>query len=277
MKSFTCKYCNKEFTSRHKLGGHTAWCEQGPTRESGIKRLEKAREKIQHTDEIVEKTCKWCKSTLSVKSSVFSNHVRWCEENPRSKQDRKDHLDRLRSYARSEPALNKMRESIRDAHRRGAYRAAQLASRGKPGHKTSEETKKLLSEKRKSWLSSNPDKHPWKNNEKFTSVPCEKLKDQLRHHGIDFVEEHTPLFERAFAIDIAMPNIKLGIEVNGEQHYERDGSLKKYYKDRHDAIEQAGWTLLELHYSECYNEDLVQLIKEKVTERCKAFQKQDTI
>jgi hypothetical protein len=277
MKIFKCKYCNNEFTSRQRLAGHTAWCELGPTRENGIKRLEKVRANRRSEDELTEKSCKWCKKTLNVKSSVFQNHVRWCKENPKSKQYRKDLRVRWGERARSEESLNKMRESIREAHLRGAYKAAQLAAKGKPGHKVSSETKLLLSEKRKEWLSKNPDKHPWKNNDKFKSVPCEKLKEQLKDRGIIFEDEFTPLTDRAFSIDIAFPEHKIGIEINGEQHYERDGSLKEYYRERHRLIEEAGWMLLEIHYSKSYKEDLVQLIEEKISERCKSSVGQDII
>ena len=43
--------------------------------------------------------------------------------------------------------------------------------------KHSEESKKLISEKRIEWLKNNPDKHPWKKNTKFISIPCEILKN----------------------------------------------------------------------------------------------------
>ena len=61
-----------------------------------------------------------------------------------------------------------------------------------------------------------------------------------------------------FSIDIAFPDIKFGIEVNGNQHYNSDGTLKPYYKERHDLIEKSGWILLELHYSSCYIDDILE-------------------
>lgn len=124
----------------------------------------------------------------------------------------------------------------------------------------SDEYRNKISTSRRKFLSDNPDKHPWKNSSKFKSAPCEALKKYLTSRNIKFVEEWQPLPDRYFAIDIAFPDTKLGIEVNGNQHYDRDGSLRKYYKDRHDLITAAGWKLIELHYSSCYDESLLDLI-----------------
>lgn len=122
------------------------------------------------------------------------------------------------------------------------------------------EFKKKVSEGRKKFLKENPDKHPWKKNSKFLSVPCEIFKLYLKDENLEFVEEYQPLDERFFSIDVAMPEIKLGFEINGEQHYNRDKTLKKYYQERHDAIIKQGWKLYELHYSIVYDEEKVKEI-----------------
>lgn len=117
-----------------------------------------------------------------------------------------------------------------------------------------DETKKNLSEKRKKFLADNPEKHPWKKSDKFTSIPCHNVKQYLDDKSIKYVDELTPLPDRAFSIDIAFPHIMIGIEINGNQHYERTGELKPYYQERHELIEAAGWTLIEVHYSQCFND-----------------------
>lgn len=120
--------------------------------------------------------------------------------------------------------------------------------------KHSEETKLLLSKKRKEWLKNNPDKHPWRNKDKFKSIPCEKVKEFLKRMKIEFIEEFQPMIEdRTFSIDIAMPDKLIALEINGNQHYERDGSLKLYYQQRHDLLEKHGWDVYEIHYSACFN------------------------
>jgi very-short-patch-repair endonuclease len=121
------------------------------------------------------------------------------------------------------------------------------------GH--SKETKLLLSKKRSEYLKNNPDKHPWKNNEKFKSVPCENVKTYLRNNNIEFIEELQPLMDRSYSIDIAFPHIMVAIEINGQQHYNSDGTLKEYYQKRHDLIENDGWKLIEVHYSQCFSDE----------------------
>lgn len=133
--------------------------------------------------------------------------------------------------------------------------------------KHTEETKKLLSEKRKLYLKNNPDKHPWKNNDKFISMPCERIKEFLKDNNINFVEEYSPLKDRFFSIDIAFPDIKMGIEVNGNQHYKKNGELKSYYRDRHNLIEHDGWKLLEIHYSIYNNDEELQKLLDFIGKR----------
>jgi hypothetical protein len=131
------------------------------------------------------------------------------------------------------------------------------------GAKFTDDRKKALSKARSDFLRNNPEKHPWKRSDKFKSIPCEKLKEFLREENILFVEEWIPLTDRNFSIDIAFPDIMFGIEVNGNQHYNSDGTLKSYYQERHQLIESAGWKLLELHYSSCFDKTLLKTLIEK--------------
>jgi very-short-patch-repair endonuclease len=62
-------------------------------------------------------------------------------------------------------------------------------------------------------------------------------------------------WKRNFAIDIAFPNEKIGIEINGNQHYQSNGQLKKYYQERHDILEGFGWKIFEIPYLMVWNED----------------------
>lgn len=125
--------------------------------------------------------------------------------------------------------------------------------------KHTEETRKLLSEKRKKWLAENPEKHVWKRHSKFKSVPCERLKEILMTKGMVFVEEYTPRGIN-YSIDIAFPDKLIGIEVNGNQHYERDGRLKDYYAQRQTKLESMGWKIVQLPYSMCFFESTIQPI-----------------
>lgn len=117
----------------------------------------------------------------------------------------------------------------------------------------SPEGKTNMSKARVKFLHENPDLHPWKKSSKFKSAPCELVKEHLTNKDIVFIEEWQPLADKMYSIDIAFPDIKFGIEINGNQHYNKDGTLKEYYRNRHNEIVSAGWQLLELHYSIAYN------------------------
>ena len=109
------------------------------------------------------------------------------------------------------------------------------------GKHHNEETRKKLSDIRKKWLLEHKDEHVWKRNTKFKSNPCENLKKYLLNIGINFVEEYEPFNENNYCLDIAWPDEKIAIEVNGNQHYNNDGTLKQYYQSRHDYFVNNGY------------------------------------
>lgn len=186
--------------------------------------------------------CKHCDLDKSEIIGDFANHVRWCTYKNSSKiiQKKCTRCDCIFDTEKSKRRTTCSLECSR-TH--------------------SDKTKQIISEKRKSFLFSNPDKHPWKNNSKFISVPCEKFKDTLKELGYDFKEEWQPLSDRLFSIDIAFTEKKIGIEINGNQHYNSDGTLKSYYQERHDLICSSGWKLIEIHYSQCFDkENIVKII-----------------
>lgn len=185
--------------------------------------------------------CIHCNLDLTnISGPVSRNHLRWCKSNPKAN---------TKNYKTAKYCL----ECNSSHSRRSKYCSINC---GELQRKTPE-YKEKISLGRKLFLKNNPDKHPWKNNYKHISVSCEIVKSFLTKHNINFVEEFQPLEDRFFSIDIAFPDIKFGIEVNGNQHYNSDGTLSEYYQNRHDLIVSSGWTLIELHYTKCYNEDFV--------------------
>ncbi len=143
------------------------------------------------------------------------------------------------------------------------------------------ETIKLLSELQKKWLREHIDEHSWKKlNRK--SPPCEHLKEKLRESGLTFYEEHMPIVINNYAIDIAFPYKKIGLEVNGNQHYKRkmltkfddyheEKQLAPYYQERKEKIEKEGWILIDIHYSLVWKpkfvDNLIKQLKEQLKTR----------
>lgn len=131
-------------------------------------------------------------------------------------------------------------------------------------YKHNNDIKEKLSDKRKQFLKNNPDKHPWKYNN-FKSKPCEILKTLLIKNNINFISEYQPSNERFFAIDIAFPNKLIGIEINGNQHYNKDGTLKSYYKNREEFLNSLGWKIYNIHYSIIYNDLLLSKLIDEIS------------
>ncbi len=185
--------------------------------------------------------CIYCNLSFTTQRSA-SLHARYCLCNPNRQ---------------TKQAWNKGLTSSNDARVRKCYetKKANVESgktilKGKPH---SEETKRKLSEIRKKYLAEHPEAHNWKDSSKFISKPCEYVKNFLRSQNINFIEEYKALDDYNYSIDIAFPDVKIGIEINGDQHYNRDGSLAEYYQVRHDRLTAAGWKIFEILHTKCYS------------------------
>lgn len=129
----------------------------------------------------------------------------------------------------------------------------------------SQETKDKLSNIRKDYLKSN-NIHRWHNKSSYhTSWFCESVKNKLKEENILFQEEFMPLkhINRFFSLDIAFPDLKIGFELNGRQHYDNSKKLLPYYQKRHDLITENGWKLFEIPYSTKI-EEIISLIKYQI-------------
>lgn len=125
--------------------------------------------------------------------------------------------------------------------------------------------RKTQGEKRKKYLKTH--KHNWGSiYRNIESLPEKKFKKIIEKYDLKVYQWFkSDEFERFFEIDFAIPNLKIGYEINGNQHYNTNGTLSKYYKDRHDIIESKGWTLIEIPYLLCFNEKYISKIIEKST------------
>lgn len=135
---------------------------------------------------------------------------------------------------------------------------------GRVGMKHSDDTKKRMSIAKKEYYKINPDKHHWRSSKRTKSKPCENFKRIIEENNIQYIPEMRISDERFFSIDIALPQYKIGIEINGNQHYDPSGCLREYYQKRHDYIISLGWKLYELHYSLCFNDDFIKSILNKI-------------
>lgn len=196
------------------------------------------------------KYCKYCKETFDTDNKPIGwigNHTRWCHKNPNRNKSKRARKTKVCPGCEIKFI--------------GRNKYCSLECKNK-NFKLSEEAKKKISDARKNFLLNNPEEHPWKKSDKFVSPPCEFFKSYLDSKNIKYLEEYRPLTDRFFSIDIAFPDLKIGIEINGEQHYNRDGSLTEYYQNRHEKITSVGRELFEIHYRHAfYPEDVMSKIE----------------
>lgn len=229
-----CEKCDREI-SKSNYSKHIKSC-------NGIKK--ESFKKLQN--------CPYC--NMDVSKILAGNHIKWCKSNP----NYENYLHKMQENMKiarnniSNESNKKRKDKIKQAWLDGKYNNVDYSKSFKGKYHT-EESKKKQSEKRIKYLSENLDKHVWKRHDKFISKPCEYLKDILLKNNISFVSEFTPLNYKNYSIDISFPTNKIGLEINGNQHYENNVDLKPYYKERKNEIEKEGWTLVDIHYSKVYN------------------------
>lgn len=204
--------------------------------------------------------CKYCRKEFSNKNSLAQHEIR-CKENPNRIK-----IYVQNGYTKGHIAWNKgLTKETDDRVRKRAETFRKNFLSGKTvikGHKHTEETKQKISELRKKYLLENPEKHPWKNNKKFISVPCQTFKEKLEqnglHKGEQWEEEFLVVSGRNFSADVCFPSIKLCIEINGNQHYNKGTLvLSEYYAEREKIIKENGWDVLQVHYLLVYNDEYV--------------------
>ena len=111
-----------------------------------------------------------------------------------------------------------------------------------------EETKKKISEHRIKFLRENPDKVPYKLNHysKGRSYAEEYWKVILDTNNLSFVEQYQI---EPYQLDFAFPNLKIDLEIDGDQHY-LDKRVVESDKRRNIYLEELGWTIIRIRWSE---------------------------
>ena len=204
--------------------------------------------------------CPYC---LNEMQCDHGNHIRWCYKNPNRKIPTEIDDEKFLICYYECSSFSEMMKKL-GIKRKPFYRKIKKLNLLRKRRIIDKDVRLKISIKRKEYLKNNPHLHPWKKPGKFTSVPCEHLKNTFKKYNISFVEEYSPMLNdgRFFSIDIAFPDEKIGIEVNGNQHYDSNtGKLAAYYQKRNDLIESKGWTLINLHYTQVYNFNIYNYLR----------------
>lgn len=110
--------------------------------------------------------------------------------------------------------------------------------------KLSNETKQKISISRKQYLLENPDKVPYKLNNKHKISYPERYFMRLLKGFIFQYKIPGTLYEA----DFANPKLKIDIEIDGEQHYV-DSKIISHDKERNKKLESLGWKTIRIRWS----------------------------
>ena len=217
-----CKYCGKEFENKTKLGGHSTYCLNNPNREKNLQKLNNARQHINYINkDNVKYVCQYCGKEIGNKGCLVL-HERKCIKNPNN----------ILSEKQKEKLLKP--KNIKK--------------------KLSEEHKQKIRESYYKWMNEHHDDFI-----KYSSGQsslCENFKNKLKENNLSFIEEFTPFYpESGYRLDVAFPDDKIGIEINGTQHYNSNGELNENTLKKQKYFEDRGWKIIQVYYKDAIKEN----------------------
>lgn len=226
---YKCKYCGKEFGSKTKLGGHVTFCKSNPNYIKNLLKLNDARTHIDYKNfKKIKFKCPYCNKICGNRGALI-RHINSCYKNPNVEISNSRRL--------------RLEQQYRKEHNIKFWK----------GKKLTEEHKQKIREGYYRWMNQHRDE--FLNYSRGQSKACEHFKDILRKNNISFIEEYAPYWkERGFRLDIAFPNEKIGIEINGTQHYNSNGELNEESVEKQKFFEDRGWKIIQVYYQDSYKE-----------------------
>lgn len=204
--------------------------------------------------------CKYCGKECKNKNSLIQHEIR-CKENPNK-------IDTSNSWNnKNKQVWNKGLTKETDERVNLLSKKISDSLKGKPQHKQTSETREKISISRKKYLSNNPDKVPYLiNHSSKISYPEEYFIDLFAAENIN-LKYHLQVSK--YQLDFYNEDLKLDIEIDGEQHY-IDKRIFKSDRERDKFLENLGWTVFRIRWSEYKSLDLdhKKLVINKIKDLC---------
>ena len=200
---------------------------------------------------VSRKECPICKKQIG--ATAFNRHIKSCKGVKEIVE--KDEHGKTKAWY---DAMHKIKESggnnqyIR-AKKLGlpipnvSEKTKRKISRSSSGRKNSEESKKKLSEYRKSFLEKNPDKVPYLMNHSSNgpSYPEKYFIELIKNEKLNF-EYHRQV--GVYELDFYNEEFKIDLEIDGEQHYS-DSKISASDLRRTSFLESLGWKVIRIRWS----------------------------
>lgn len=191
-------------------------------------------------------SCQKCLRMFGNKGA-FARHDKYCKCKPGDREKIKKLYDNGLSSRELDKLFDRrIVKTVLRGKRRTISEALKIENKLHPeNHKFTEARRQHSSIKRKEWLSKNRNNHSWRY--KGEVYPEKKFREWLTSQNINFVTEYTPEdFDRYFKMDFAILSLKIDIELNGEQHYKRNGEFNDKHIERQKYIELKGWKVINI-------------------------------
>lgn len=206
----------------------------------------------------MEYICKYCGKVCKNENSLKQHEVR-CKENPN-----RISLSPICSKGNNPWNKGLTKETDERVLQRAnavkeAYLSGKIQKEGKPH---TEETKKKISESMKlahaEGRAHNIGESRWNNEPSYPEKWfMEVIKNELENK--DYIREFP--FHK-YSLDFAWPQLKICIEIDGDQHY-RFEEYKKRDREKDFLLEKEGWKLLRICWKDCYQNPKFYISKTK--------------
>ncbi len=123
-----------------------------------------------------------------------------------------------------------------------------------------EETKKLMRQKRLDFMKNHPEETAWRKRNK-PSYPEQCFIDFLNEYGYSdkyLIEREKSIFP--YFIDFAFNDLKIAVEIDGSQHYLEEDRIKRD-KKKDELLISLGWSILRISAISLVNKEFKEIDK----------------
>ena len=211
--------------------------------------------------------CKWCNKEFNLSNKPkgwMANHSRWCDKNPK----RNDYINTIKNVSKKINIKNR-NKSIAKAWKDGKYNNVNFNRNKKP---LTEEHKKKISNSIKNlhdkglhpgWSHINTDPNRMSRPERIFKSLLKENPDIFGQYNIEYGYPYSKYF-----LDFAILEIKLDIEIDGQQHF-RNKETINHDKKRDEFLLNNDWQVYRISVKELYEnknnvlDKLILFIEEK--------------
>ena len=243
---YKCKHCGKEFDSKYKLAGHSTHCIFNPnfSKEKIRSNLEKARSQKQNIGikDDTEYECKFCGKLCKGKNSLKNHEIR-CKYNP-NRINIQSNFIKYNNDIKTGKIIKEYKNHYDKANKLGSEKP--IMSNETKNKISKVQTGKIISDDIRKKISKTQ-KDNYRGKSRWYTQTQHRLSYAEQYFYDIFVNCKKHYHVDRYFLDIAYPEYKVYIEVDGEQH-KKDPKVVEHDIERTNNLQNIGWILIERIY-----------------------------